>query len=84
MLKTIEWDDFYFLREILQDYFYHLKDNKDSLITWFFGMHKVKYEGKKWIYFIIMANVFNTDWEIHQRFDLKGSTKGWLVPPDQV
>ena len=47
-------------------------------------MHKVKYEGKKRIYFVIMANVFNTDRDIHQRFDLKGSTKGRLVPEDQV
>lgn len=63
MLKTISHEEFYFLHRILKDYYFHLKNNKDSLITRFYGMYKMKYlEGSstKRLYFIIMANVFAT------------------------
>ena len=63
MLKTISHEEFYFLHWILKDYYEHLKDNKDSLITRFYGMYKMKYldgGSTKWLYFIIMANVFST------------------------
>ena len=51
-----------------------------TLITRFFGLHKIKYNkesgGIQRVYFIIMANVFNTSKEINKRYDLKGSKKG--------
>lgn len=51
-----------------------------SLITRFFGLHKIKYSKntgtKERIYFVIMANVFKTSRNIDLRFDLKGSTQG--------
>lgn len=33
----------------------------------------------KKVYFVIMNNVFNTERNIHERFDLKGSTVGRSV-----
>ncbi len=51
-----------------------------TLITRFYGLHKIKYNKEKGgverIYFIIMANVFNTNRQIHVRYDLKGSKLG--------
>lgn len=80
LLKTIKKDEFNFLKQILEEYYTYLHDNPDSLILRFCGLHKIiikprkskKDRQKK--YFVIMRNVFNTTLEIHQRFDLKGST----------
>lgn len=85
MLKTVDHDEFYFLKKILPDYYQHLKLNKDTLITRFYGMHKIKYQEKgsvQRLYFVIMANVFNTGRTINKRFDLKGSTHGRLTAVD--
>ena len=82
LLKTIDHSEFYFLRDILADYFNHLKENKDTFIARFYGMHKIKYGSNKRLYFIIMANVFNTTREIHKRYDLKGSTHGRFSKSD--
>lgn len=78
MLKTISAAEFHNLREILKEYYDHLAIYPHTLITRFFGLHKIKYSktngGKARIYFVIMANVFKTSREINVRFDLKGST----------
>ena len=83
MLKTIRRDEFQFLKKILVGYFEHIKNNKDTLIPKFFGLHKLVYRKKKYlrgwlqtkkVYFIIMNNLFNSELEIHKRYDLKGST----------
>lgn len=80
MLKTISSAEFHKLREVLKDYYDHLVLYPHSLITRFFGLHKIKYNkplgGKVRIYFVIMANVFKTARDIHVRYDLKGSTQG--------
>jgi 1-phosphatidylinositol-4-phosphate 5-kinase len=80
MLKTISPGEFHNLRDILKDYYDHLAVYPHTLITRFFGLHKIKYAksngGKARIYFVIMANVFKTSREIHVRYDLKGSTQG--------
>jgi len=51
-----------------------------TLVTRFFGLHKIKYDGEggstRRIYFVIMANVFNTTKHINVRYDLKGSKYG--------
>lgn len=78
MLKTISHEEFTHLQTILKDYYEHLTQYPHSLITRFFGLHKIKLSSngahKQRIYFVIMANVFNTSKEINLRFDLKGST----------
>ena len=51
-----------------------------TLVTRFYGLHKIKYKNDKGtiqrIYFIIMQNVFNTTKSLHVRYDLKGSKYG--------
>jgi 1-phosphatidylinositol-4-phosphate 5-kinase len=77
-LKTIHKEEYLFLRSILVPYYEHLKKYPNSLLIKFFGLHKIYVKqantstGYK-IYFIIMSNVFHTPYEIHQRYDLKGS-----------
>ena len=77
MLKTISRDEFKKLKEILRDYYEHIDNNRDTLITKFFGLHKVEW-GKKMdhdnkSYLVVMNNVFR-DLSVGLRYDLKGST----------
>ena len=81
MLKTIQYREYRFLRTILQDYFYYIKNNPETMITKFFGLHKLieKDDSGEIInksYFVIMANVFNTKDKIVERYDIKGSWYG--------
>jgi 1-phosphatidylinositol-4-phosphate 5-kinase len=81
MLKTISHDEFEHFKTIMKDYYYHLLAYPHTMVARFFGLHKIKFSDgagfqSKRIYFVIMANVFNTTRFIKERFDLKGSTYG--------
>jgi 1-phosphatidylinositol-4-phosphate 5-kinase len=85
MLKTISHNEFVHFLKIMKEYYNHMLGYPHTMIARFFGLHKIKFsdEGKtKRIYFVIMANVFNTDKEIHLRYDLKGSTQGRFTKRD--
>ena len=56
-----------------------MRDNPNTLITRFFGMHRVKPYKKKEYHFLIMASVFYTKAFIYKTFDLKGSKQGRAV-----
>jgi len=63
MLKTISHDEFVHFRRIMKDYYHHMLAYPHTLITRFLGLHKVKFTKTTKttrIYFVIMANVFNT------------------------
>ena len=79
MLKTIPKREFEKFRSVLKPYFLHMRDNPDSLICRFFGLHMVQFynsENKKQtLYLVIMNNVFK-DFTVSEFFDLKGSTQG--------
>lgn len=89
MLKTITHKDFIFFKKIMRNYYEHLLAYPHTLVTRFVGLHKIKFTKAhkiERIYFVIMANVFNTSKEIDVRYDLKGSTWGRITrkKPDQV
>ena len=77
ILKTISKSEYTTLKRILPKYYEHLVKYKNTYLPKFFGCYKlikkVK-KKKKYVYFIIMMNVFSTNKQIHVRFDLKGST----------
>ena len=73
-MKTLQKTEFNFLWKILHDYYNHLVNNPNSLLTRYYGIHQL-IQGKKVNYFIIMSNSFNTPLEIDVRYDLKGSTR---------
>lgn len=80
MLKTIKKDEFFFFRDILKNYYNHLMQNKNTLLSKIFGLHKIKIANKKGqiktrrLYFVIMENIFRSGHKIDFRYDLKGST----------
>lgn len=80
IIKTVSREEHVFLRKILSDFYAHLVANPATLLSQFYGLHMVKPKGKDKVYFVIMGNVFDSHVEVHERYDLKGSTVGRLVP----
>jgi Ca2+-binding EF-hand superfamily protein len=82
VIKTIRYDEYKFLKNILMDYHQHVKKYPKTLITKFFGLQEMAFQPKGCVrtcrttrlYLCIMDNIFGTDKSIQQRFDLKGST----------
>ena len=76
IIKTIHHAEHKFLRKILKDYYNHVADNPNTLLSQFYGLHRVKMPYGKKIHFVVMNNLFPPHRDIHQTFDLKGSTVG--------
>lgn len=77
IIKTIHHSEHKQLRRILKDYYFHVKNNPNTLISQFYGLHRLKVRGgMKKVHFIVMNNLFPPHRDIHQKYDLKGSTWG--------
>lgn len=77
IIKTIHHSEHKQLRRILKDYYQHVKDNPNTLISQFYGLHRLKVQGgMKKVHFIVMNNLFPPHRDIHLKYDLKGSTWG--------
>ncbi|OTB01982.1 hypothetical protein M426DRAFT_74891 [Hypoxylon sp. CI-4A] len=76
IIKTIHHAEHKFLRKILKDYYQHVTDNPNTLLSQFYGLHRVKMPYGKKIHFVVMNNLFPPHRDIHTTFDLKGSTVG--------
>jgi 1-phosphatidylinositol-4-phosphate 5-kinase len=76
IIKTIHHSEHKFLRHILRDYWEHVEDNPNTLLSQFYGLHRVKIPYGKKIHFVVMNNLFPPHRDIHRTFDLKGSTVG--------
>lgn len=76
IIKTIHHAEHKFLRKVLKDYYNHVTDNPNTLLSQFYGLHRVKMPYGKKIHFVVMNNLFPPHRDIHSTFDLKGSTVG--------
>lgn len=76
IIKTIHHAEHKFLRKVLKDYYEHVTDNPNTLLSQFYGLHRVKMPYGKKIHFVVMNNLFPPHRDIHTTFDLKGSTVG--------
>ncbi|KAJ3124530.1 Phosphatidylinositol-4-phosphate 5-kinase [Nowakowskiella sp. JEL0407] len=72
------------MRKILKDYYEHCVSNPQTLISRIFGLHRVKLPGNKKIHFVVMGNVFPSNKDIHEVYDLKGSTIGRSIPEEEA
>merc|ERR1719189_2881955 len=63
-------------------YYRHIMSNKDTLLTPFFGLHKVSV-GHTTYWFLIMGSVFPTYLKMNRMYDLKGSTRHREVKPHE-
>ena len=76
MIKTQTKAESKFLRRIIAHYYRFVMSNPDTLVTRFFGMHRVNMKPYPAMHFVIMSNVFCTSRKIHLTYDLKGSSVG--------
>jgi len=95
MMKTVTRKEFTLLHGMLKQYYDHITQNPETMVVRFLGLHCLRVqskrtgmsrllpEEKKELYFVVMANMFNTSCEIHRRYDLKGSWVGRVTPADK-
>ncbi|CAN6719024.1 hypothetical protein ACFX13_014765 [Malus domestica] len=79
MIKTMKKAEVKVLIRMLSAYYNHVRAYENTLVTKFYGLHCVKLMGQpiqKKVRFIIMGNLFCSEYTIHRRFDLKGSSLG--------
>ncbi|KAK7337128.1 hypothetical protein VNO77_17688 [Canavalia gladiata] len=76
MIKTLRRSELKVLLRMLPDYHHHVKSYENTLITKFFGLHRIKPSSGQKFRFVVMGNMFCTELRIHRRFDLKGSSFG--------
>lgn len=76
IIKTIHHAEHKLLRRVLRQYYEHVEHNPNTLISQFYGLHRVKMAYGRKIHFVVMNNLFPPHRDIHQMFDLKGSTVG--------
>ncbi len=76
IIKTIRHAEHKVLLRILRDYYAHVEKNPNTLLSQFYGLHRVKIPYGRKIHFVVMNNLFPPHRDIHQTFDLKGSTIG--------
>lgn len=76
IIKTIHHAEHNLLRKVLRQYFDHVKKYPNTLLSQFYGLHRVKLPYGRKIHFVVMNNLFPPHRDIHRTFDLKGSTIG--------
>ncbi|UZJ54332.1 hypothetical protein CBS101457_003652 [Exobasidium rhododendri] len=84
IIKTIRHNEHKFLIKILKEYHLHIKSNPHTLLSRFYGLHRVKLPGGKKIHFVIMNNIFPPHRDIHETYDLKGSAIGREYPEEKA
>ncbi|XP_015955783.1 phosphatidylinositol 4-phosphate 5-kinase 1 [Arachis duranensis] len=83
IIKTVKKSEVKVLIRMLPSYYQHVCQYKNSLVTAFLGVHCVKPVGGQKTRFIVMGNVFCSEYRIHKRFDLKGSSYGRITDKPQ-
>nr|GMC84605.1 phosphatidylinositol 4-phosphate 5-kinase 6-like [Ipomoea batatas]GMC89106.1 phosphatidylinositol 4-phosphate 5-kinase 6-like [Ipomoea batatas]GMC90559.1 phosphatidylinositol 4-phosphate 5-kinase 6-like [Ipomoea batatas]GME19183.1 phosphatidylinositol 4-phosphate 5-kinase 6-like [Ipomoea batatas] len=81
MIKTMKKSEVKVFIRMLPAYYNHVRSFENTLVTKFFGLHCVKMTGpaQKKVRFVIMGNLFCSEFAIHRRYDLKGSSLGRLT-----
>ncbi|CAK9135522.1 unnamed protein product [Ilex paraguariensis] len=76
IIKTVKKSEVKVLIKMLPSYYQHVCHYENSLVAKFFGVHCVKPVGGLKTRFIVMGNLCCSEYRIHRRFDLKGSSHG--------
>ncbi|KAL2860189.1 hypothetical protein BJX68DRAFT_224442 [Aspergillus pseudodeflectus] len=84
IIKTIHHAEHKLLRKILPEYYKHVEQNPNTLISQFYGLHRVKMAYGRKIHFVVMNNLFPPHRDIHYTFDLKGSMVGREMSEDYI
>lgn len=77
LLKTLPESEFALFRRMLPEYVEHMRRYPNSLLPRFTGMHSIRKDrgpqaGE--FNFVVMCNLFDGQYKVHEQYDLKGST----------
>ncbi|XP_010657695.1 phosphatidylinositol 4-phosphate 5-kinase 8 isoform X1 [Vitis vinifera] len=84
LIKTLKKSELKVLLKMLPNYYNHVAAHENTLITKFFGLHRITLRGGKKVRFMVMGNMFCTELRIHRRYDLKGSSQGRYTDKDKI
>ncbi|XP_050210026.1 phosphatidylinositol 4-phosphate 5-kinase 7 [Mercurialis annua] len=84
VIKTLKKSELKFFLRMLPNYYDHVGRHENTLITKFFGVHRIKLRGGRKVRFVVMGNMFCTELKIHRCYDLKGSTHGRFTDADKI
>eukprot|EP00762_Andalucia_godoyi_P006455 ANDGO_02910.mRNA.1 Phosphatidylinositol 4-phosphate 5-kinase 9 len=84
IIKTLTHNEGKFFRRILPQYYQHIVANKDTMLSRFYGMFRIKPHSGRKIRLIIMNNIFPADRPIVTKYDLKGSTLGRCASDEEL
>ncbi|CAI9103865.1 OLC1v1002444C1 [Oldenlandia corymbosa var. corymbosa] len=84
VIKTLNKSELKVFLRMLPRYYDHVKEHENTLITKFFGLHRIILRHGKKVRFVVMGNMFCTELRIHRRYDLKGSTLGRFTKKDKI
>jgi len=80
ILKTATGEERDFLWTVLPYYLQYVQRHPHTLLPRIYGVYSMKHEGIGGVTrFVVMNNLFNTPFDIVEKYDLKGSTKGRYV-----
>ncbi|XP_017247644.1 phosphatidylinositol 4-phosphate 5-kinase 7 [Daucus carota subsp. sativus] len=84
VIKTLKRSELEVLLKMLPNYYDYVKEHDNTLITKFFGVHRIKWKCGKKVRFVVMGNMLRTELRIHHRYDLKGSCQGRVTNKDHI
>ncbi|KAJ3016425.1 Phosphatidylinositol-4-phosphate 5-kinase [Thoreauomyces humboldtii] len=84
IIKTIKRGEKNALMGFITWYYEHCRTNPNTTLCRILGLHRVKLAGNRKLHFVVMLNVFPPNKDIHEMYDLKGSTVGREFPEDEA
>ncbi|XP_068470286.1 phosphatidylinositol 4-phosphate 5-kinase 7-like isoform X2 [Phaseolus vulgaris] len=84
VIKTLKKYELKVMLNMLPKYYHHVGSYENTLITKFFGLHRITLRGGKKVRFVVMGNMFCTELHIHRRYDLKGSSQGRYTKEEKI
>ncbi|QDZ24292.1 phosphatidylinositol phosphate kinase [Chloropicon primus] len=77
LCKSLRKSELNHLSNILPAYHKHISEHSNTILPKFYGLHRITNPQKSQrVRFVVMANVFCRDINIHRMYDLKGSVVG--------
>jgi 1-phosphatidylinositol-4-phosphate 5-kinase len=74
IIKTMRKEEVKLLLRTLPLYYAHVASHPDTLISRFYGIHRITLASGRKARFVVMNNIFVTEMPLHKKYDLKGST----------
>ncbi|KAL7751144.1 Phosphatidylinositol-4-phosphate 5-kinase [Sorochytrium milnesiophthora] len=84
IIKTIHRAEQKLLLKILPAYVDYVSKYPNTLLARYYGLHRVRVPGGPTVHFVVMSNVFPPTYDIHETYDLKGSTIGRETPAEDI